>query len=169
MQRIGKIKDPKQRNSELKEMELNQKRYLIGGLFGDQPVSFNPSPWHEMKDACQMTFKTLSSLFKGALSPKQLSGPVAIVGVMQYGAKKSVTEGLYYFAVISINLALFNLLPLPVLDGGHICFALYEGIFRRPVNQKLMERITFVFVILLVSLLLYATYNDILRFIKGLF
>ncbi len=169
MQRIGKIKDPKQRNLELKEMELNQKRYLIGGLFGDQPVSFNPSPWQEMKDACQMTFKTLSSLFKGALSPKQLSGPVAIVGVMQHGAKKSVTEGLYYFAVISINLALFNLLPLPVLDGGHICFALYEGIFRRPVNQKLMERITFVFVILLVSLLLYATYNDILRFIKGLF
>jgi regulator of sigma E protease len=91
------------------------------------------------------------------------------VGVMQHGAKKGVTEGLYYFAVVSINLALFNLLPLPVLDGGHICFALYEGIFRKPVPQKFMERLTFVFVILLIALIIYATYNDLLRFIKGIF
>jgi len=169
MARINKIKDPKVRAQEIEEIEAYQKRFMIGGQFRDQMIKSNPSPFHELYEACAMTFKTIGSLFKGALSPKQLSGPVAIVGVMQHGAKKGVTEGLYYFAVVSINLALFNLLPLPVLDGGHICFALYEGIFRKPVPQKFMERLTFVFVILLIALIIYATYNDLLRFIKGIF
>lgn len=142
---------------------------MIGGKFQDQVVTSNPNPFKELYDACALTFKTIGSLVKGGLSPKQLSGPVAIVGVMQQGAKKSFTEGLYYFAVISVNLALFNLLPLPVLDGGHIIFALYEGIMRKPVPQKVMERLTLIFVIVLVALIIYATYNDILRFIKGLF
>jgi regulator of sigma E protease len=167
--RINKIKDQKQRSYELKELEMSQKRFMIGGLFNDQKVRFNPNPFSELYDACALTFKTLSSLVKGGLSPKQLSGPVAIVGVMQHGAQKSMIEGLYYFAIISINLALFNLLPLPVLDGGHICFALYEGIVGKPVPQKVMEKLTFVFVVLLIALIVYATYNDILRFIRNLF
>lgn len=166
---INKIKDPKVRAQQLKELELEQKRFMIGGKFIDQAIKFNPNPFKELFDACMMTFKTIGGLVKGGLSPKQLSGPVAIVGVMQHGAQKSLIEGLYYFAVISINLGLFNLLPLPVLDGGHILFALYEGIFRRPVPQKMMERLTLIFVVLLVGLILYATYNDILRFIRGLF
>lgn len=169
LEAINKIKDSKLKAQALKELELEQKRFMIGGKFSDQLIKFNPNPFKELYDACMMTFKTIGGLVKGGLSPKQLSGPVAIVGVMQHGAQKSVIEGLYYFAIISINLGLFNLLPLPVLDGGHILFALYEGIFRRPVPQKVMERLTLVFVVILVSLILYATYNDILRFIRGLF
>lgn len=169
LETINKIKDSKLKAQALKELELEQKRFMIGGKFSDQLIKFNPNPFKELYDACLMTFKTIGGLVKGGLSPKQLSGPVAIVGVMQHGAQKSAIEGLYYFAIISINLGLFNLLPLPVLDGGHILFALYEGIFRRPVPQKVMERLTLVFVVILVSLILYATYNDILRFIRGLF
>lgn len=168
-EQIQKIKDPAVRAQYLKGLEDEKKRFMIGGKFSDQIVKFNPSPFAEMADACKMTFKTLASLINGGLAPKHLSGPVAIVGVMKHGAQKSLTEGLYYFAVVSINLALFNLLPLPVLDGGHILFALYEGIFRRPVPQKIVEKLTLVFVVLLVSLIVYATYNDILRFIKGFF
>jgi regulator of sigma E protease len=169
LEAINKIKDPKLKAQALKELEQEQKRFMIGAKFSDQLIKFNPNPFFELYDACMMTFKTIGGLVKGGLSPKQLSGPVAIVGVMQQGAQKSVIDGLYYFAVISINLGLFNLLPLPVLDGGHILFALYEGIFRRPVPQKMMERLTLIFVVILVSLILYATYNDILRFIRGLF
>lgn len=169
LEAIHKLKDPKAKAQALKELENEQKRFMLGAKFSDQLIKFNPSPFKELYEACMMTFKTIGGLFKGGLSPKQLSGPVAIVGVMKQGAQKSVIEGLYYFAIISINLGLFNLLPLPVLDGGHIVFALYEGVVRRPIPQKMMERLTLIFVVILVSLILYATYNDILRFLRGLF
>lgn len=166
---INQIKDAKLRALELKNLELEQNRFMIGAQLVDQLVRYNPSPFYELYEACALTFKTIGSLFKGSVSPKHLSGPVAIVGVMQQGVQKGVAEGLYYFAVISINLALFNLLPLPVLDGGHICFALYEGIVRKPVPQKVIEKLTFVFVILLVGMIIYATYNDLLNLIKSFF
>jgi len=166
---IDAIKDPKLKAAKLEELELNQKRFMIGGIFQDDVVGVQTNPFTELYRSSLMTFKTIGSLFKGNLSPKQLSGPVAIVGVMKYGAEKSLIEGLYYFAIISVNLALFNLLPLPVLDGGHIMFAIYEAIFRRPFPQKWAERLTFLFIILLLAMFVFTTYNDLFRVFKKIF
>jgi regulator of sigma E protease len=66
-------------------------------------------------------------------------------------------------AVISFALAIFNLLPLPVLDGGHIFFGLLEIIFRRPVPQKLIKILSYIFVTLLISLMVFVTFFDIRR------
>lgn len=66
-------------------------------------------------------------------------------------------------ALISINLGILNLLPIPVLDGGHIVFNLYEFIFRRKVPPKAFEYLSYGGMALLLSLMLYATYNDIVR------
>jgi regulator of sigma E protease len=166
---IEKIKDPKTKALKLQELEMNQKRFMIGGIFQDEVVGERVNPFTELYRTSLMTVKTIASLFKGNLSPKQLSGPVAIVGVMKYGAEKSLIDGLYYFAIISVNLALFNLLPLPVLDGGHIMFAIYEAIFRRPFPQKWAERLTFVFIVLLLAMFVFTTYNDLLNVFKRIF
>ncbi|MCY3974984.1 MAG: site-2 protease family protein, partial [Simkaniaceae bacterium] len=92
-----------------------------------------------------------------------LGGPVLIVQVMQQGWMQGVTEALFWLGVISLNLGMLNLLPIPVLDGGHICFALLEKIRRKPLTARMMHRVTLPFVILLTFIFIYLTLNDILR------
>ena len=75
----------------------------------------------------------------------------------------SLTMGLYFVVVVSFALAIFNLLPLPVLDGGHIVFGLIELVFRRPLPARLVKVLTMIFVGLLILLMLYVSYFDVRR------
>jgi regulator of sigma E protease len=68
-----------------------------------------------------------------------------------------------------LNLAILNLLPIPVLDGGHILFASIEGITKKPVKSKTMEKLILPFLILLVVLFIYLTYQDIVKLLHRLF
>jgi len=68
-----------------------------------------------------------------------------------------------------LNLAILNLLPIPVLDGGHILFASIEGITKKPVKAKTMEKLIIPFLILLVILFVYLTYQDIVKLLQRLF
>lgn len=72
-------------------------------------------------------------------------------------------------AVISLNLGLVNLLPIPVLDGGHIMFSLLEVVTRRPLKSKTMERLIVPFIGLLVAFFIYITYQDISRLFSSFF
>ena len=114
-------------------------------------------------------YRTLRGLFSGSLSVGVMSGPVGIVQVIHHSFAVGLGEAIYFLGFLSLNLALLNLLPIPVLDGGHICFALYEKIFRRKISIKWMERVIFPFFILLIVLFLFLTYQDIGRIVKGLF
>ncbi len=78
-------------------------------------------------------------------------------------AQNSFTLLLFITALISINLGILNLLPIPMLDGGHILFNLYEMIFRRKVPQRAFEYLSYAGMAILLSLMLFATYNDISR------
>jgi regulator of sigma E protease len=98
-----------------------------------------------------------------------ISGPVGIVQVIHYGWTTGVSEALYWLAVISLNLGLLNLLPIPVLDGGYISFALFEWITRRPIKSQTMERMIIPFVVAIVMLFVYLTYNDISRLLGKFF
>jgi Zn-dependent protease len=73
--------------------------------------------------------------------------------------------GLYFVVMISFALEIFNLLPLPVLDGGHMLLAGIELVVRRPLHEQAVKALTFVFIVLLISLMVYVTYYDILRFL----
>ena len=98
-----------------------------------------------------------------------MAGPIGIVQVIQYGWSQGVKEALYFLGMISLNLGLLNLLPIPVLDGGHIVFALWEMITKKPLSIKTREKLIFPFIILLVAVFIYFSYNDIVRIITGLF
>ena len=98
-----------------------------------------------------------------------MSGPVGIVQAIHQGWSTGVTEAFFWIAVISLNLGILNLLPLPVLDGGHICLSIWEAITKKRIKAKTMERLIIPFIVLMLLFFLYATYNDIVRLITKFF
>lgn len=105
----------------------------------------------------------LEKLLSGAVAIKEMGGIVAMTDITTRAAGVSVSVLLYVVALLSVNLGILNLLPVPVLDGGHIAFNLYELIFRRPVPQKLFERASYVGMALLFALMIFTIINDFLR------
>lgn len=165
---IEEIKDPKQRDLALQEFETQQNQMKLGIAMADRTVKYNPSPFHLFNNVLQETWKTLVALFTGTVSPKYMSGPVGIVQVMQHSWGQGFKEALFWLGMISMNLGILNLLPIPVLDGGHICFSLWEWVTKRPIKAKTMERLIIPFVILLITLFVYLTYNDLMRLFSGI-
>ena len=92
-----------------------------------------------------------------------VGGPVAIAIQSYRQAKTSLQNYFYFFGAFNIMLMMLNILPLPILDGGHILFSVIETVFRRPISPKILIRIYTVMLVLLISLALLVTYNDIIR------
>jgi len=117
------------------------------------------------KDIARDTLKGVWFMITGKLSAKGLGGPIMVFDISAKAAKRGLKVFLYMMGVISINLGLVNLFPIPVLDGGHIVFFTIEGIMKKPVSQKIRERLMTAGLILLLLLMLFAVTNDILRYI----
>lgn len=113
-----------------------------------------------------LTYRSIWMLIKGKISPKTLGGPIMIAQLADKQAKEGLVNLFYLLALISVNLAILNLLPIPVLDGGHILFFLIESIKGSPVNEKWLEWTTRFGVALLITLMIYVTFNDIMRVAK---
>jgi regulator of sigma E protease len=104
-----------------------------------------------------------------------MMGPVGVVSTVSEGVSQAVSGSssvavdslLYLLSLLTINLGLMNLLPLPALDGGRLVFLLFEAIFRKPVPQKYEGLIHTVGLALLLLLILVITGNDILRLFRG--
>jgi len=111
-------------------------------------------------------FLVLRGLFTRTVAPKHLSGPVGIVTVSFAFAKFGFGTLLYLLGLISINLAIVNLLPIPVLDGGHLMFVVIEKLRGKPVSPGAQVAAQLVGLILLLSLVLFVTYHDILRLLQ---
>ncbi len=165
----AEITDVQERQEALKAIEEGQKRLMLGIVFQDLSISYNPSPWTLFTGVIGEVTKTLKALVTGYLSPKWLAGPVGIVQVMHHNWMAGFKEALFWMGVISINLGILNLLPIPVLDGGHICFALWEKITKKRISSKTMERLIFPFVVLLIVFFVYVTYHDIARLVGRFF
>jgi regulator of sigma E protease len=110
-----------------------------------------------------LIIRSLRGMFKGLISPRTLGGPIAIGQMAGQSIRYGVTTFLEFMALISVNLAVLNLLPIPVLDGGQFIFLLAEGITRRPLSLRLRERLTAVGLVLIVLLMVFAFSNDILK------
>lgn len=127
-----------------------------------------------LMDLTALTYKSIFRLVTGRLSMKVMSGPLGIVDMASKAARSGLAPLLQLTAYIAVFLAVFNLLPFPALDGGHLFFLLIEAIFRKPVSFHLQERLSQVGLILLMCLMVFVVYNDIDRFgwigkIKNLF
>ena len=103
-------------------------------------------------------------IFSKNIGTKQISGPVAIAMVSYNFAKEGLVDLLYFLALISANLAVINFLPLPIVDGGLFVFLIVEKIKRKPVSVRTMQISQIIGIVLIVSLVLLVTWQDIVRF-----
>lgn len=140
---------------------------MIGMGFKDTRESrlVYPDPWTQVKDTSRMLWVTIDALSSSdsSVGVKDLSGPVGI-GKVKYNillhADYPWQQMMYFWVLFNINLAIFNLLPFPVLDGGHITMAVMEAIRKKPLNQRFLEYVQMSFVVLLLSMFVYVTMKD---------
>jgi regulator of sigma E protease len=111
--------------------------------------------------------RTVRGLFSGRISGRTVGGPILIGQLAGESARMGLDTFLGFMALISINLAVLNLLPVPVLDGGQFLFLLAEAVIRRPLPAKLRERLTTVGLVLIILLMGLAFSNDIRRLLGG--
>ena len=118
-------------------------------------------------DASTQVVRTVRGLFSGRISKREVGGPILIGQLAGESARLGLDAFMAFMALISINLAILNLLPIPVLDGGQFLFLLAEAVIRRPLPLKVRERLTAVGLVLIVLLMGLAFSNDIRRLIGG--
>lgn len=167
--RIEKINNLEEREKGLALLDEYLSQYVIGATLHDRTVIYNPEPFTLFSSIFSEITRNLSGLFLGNLSPKHFGGPVGVVHMMQQSWGLGPKEALFWLGAISLNLGVLNLLPIPVLDGGHICFSLIEAIRRKPLKAKTMRWMVFPFIAFLIFSFLYLTYNDISRLFGHLF
>jgi regulator of sigma E protease len=166
---IDAIQDPIKREESIHQLEKSQAKLVLGLPLVDREVRYNPLPQAQFVEVLKDTYRTLTSLFSGAANPKYVAGPVGIVQIVHQSWMLGPKEALFWMALISLNLGIINLLPLPVLDGGHILFSIVEIFTRRPIRSKTMERMIVPFVVLLIGFFLFVTYHDITRLFSKFF
>jgi regulator of sigma E protease len=112
-----------------------------------------------------LTVNFLGGMFTGRISPRNVGGPILITQVSGDAARAGLETLLNFMALLSVNLAVLNLLPIPVLDGGHLMFLLVEGVRGRPVSLEQRIRLTKVGFFLILALMTFAIGNDLVRWV----
>jgi regulator of sigma E protease len=124
-------------------------------------------PWIQISEVVDRTIGTFSALIHSkqtGVGLKDLSGPPGILALLAAYVNTDWRLALSFLVLLNINLAIINLFPMPVLDGGHIVMALVERLFGRPLPVRLVEYTTTAFAVLLISFMLYVSFNDVRRF-----
>lgn len=117
----------------------------------------------------KMMLNVIRQLFTGEVSVKELSGPVGIVYMTGETVKAGFVNFIYFMALLSLNLAIINMLPLPALDGGRLLFIIARKITGKAITDDMEGKIHFIGIMLLFGLMIYVTWNDITRFIVPFF
>jgi regulator of sigma E protease len=126
----------------------------------------HPTPLAQVQDVLDQLYKTITALIhphESGVKASDLSGPVGILGVLAVQWNTDYRLALNFLVLLNINLAILNMLPVPVLDGGHIVMAMIERVRRRPLGVRFVEYTTTVFAVLLISFMLYVTFFDITK------
>ena len=122
--------------------------------------------WEETKKASLLIVQSVQKLLTGVVGADKLGGIITIVDVTAQASSAGILALFFFTALISVNLGVLNLLPIPALDGGHIMFNLYEMITGKSASEKAMMYITLVGWGLLISLMMLGLYNDINRLME---
>jgi regulator of sigma E protease len=150
------------------------KRWAIGVAFGTTnvykshslPDAARRSVWFNVKLARQIG-SVLAGLFEGRVSLKQLEGPVGISREAGQAARRGPMDFISLMAVISLNLGILNLLPIPILDGGHILLLAIEGTLRRDLSVSVKERFVQVGLVFLLAVFAFVMYYDVLKLLPN--
>ncbi|KGQ40815.1 sigma E protease regulator RseP [Gallibacterium anatis] len=127
------------------------------------PLSAFSHSWQMVEQLSWATLKIIGKLFTGEVGLNNLGGPISIAQGAGISSENGFTYFLRFMALISVNLGMMNLFPLPVLDGGQMVFLLIEGITKRPVSEKIQNIAYRIGVALLLWLTVFVLFNDIMR------
>lgn len=148
-------------------------RMIIGVMSAREKGTFAPILWG-LQDTYEngtkifeLLVQMIGSIFNGSFSFDMLNGPVGIYKVTETVASQGILALTLLTAMLSVNLGIVNLLPIPALDGGRILFVLYEAIFRKPVNRKVEINIQLFGVLFVILIMILVTWNDIKTFFLG--
>jgi regulator of sigma E protease len=146
------------------------RRYVVGIGTAGETYTRELGLFEAMGESLRQTYNVIElmlvilvKLFSGDISVDTVGGPIMIAQMAGDQAKAGISSLFQFLAVISVNLAVINLLPIPVLDGGHLMFFLIEAVKRRPVNLKVREIAQQVGMVILIMLMILVFYNDITR------
>jgi len=162
------------RDGTAQHLSITPDKRPTGGWIGITIVeatrSFKPGPFEAVRlsvvqnaTSGVMIFKILGGLFTGSTSVRQLQGPVGIAQLSGESAAAGFIHLLNLMAVISLNLGLLNLMPVPVLDGGHILIMALEGVARRDFSMAVKEKMLLAGFVVLMMLMVTVIYNDLTR------
>ena len=157
--KVGRINAMLQNRPELFE------KYLVMVRYG--PVDSLAKALHKTWETSVFSLKMLGKMIVGEVSLKNLSGPITIADYAGQSAQGGLPPFLMFLALISISLGVLNLLPIPLLDGGHLMYYTVEIFKGRPISDRAIEIGQHVGMALLFSLMAFALYNDINRLISG--
>jgi regulator of sigma E protease len=145
-------------------------RGMMGFYIAQPTRSFKPGPFEAVRLSVEhniensgIIFRTLAGLFTGETSVRQLQGPVGIAQLSGESAQEGFITLLSLMAMLSINLGILNLMPVPVLDGGHILIMALEGIARRDFSMQVKEKMLLAGFVVLMMLMVTVIYNDLTR------
>lgn len=147
-----------------KELKGYKYGFSLTGKYKHSLLSSVKYAFVKFFNTVEQMFFTIWYLITGKLSLKMLSGPVGIFNIVGDATESGVMTLMSLLALISINVGFINLLPIPAFDGGHILFLIIEKIKGSPVNPKIENTIHTIFFVLLMILMVYITFNDILKF-----
>ena len=140
----------------------------IGLRYRDAILITHPTPWAQISDDVVATFRTLGALLSPSsdIGPSKLSGPIGIARTLHQQVQWDFRRALWFVILINVNLAIFNLLPIPVLDGGQVVFATISRLRRRDLPANFIAATQGAFFLLIVSLILYVTVFDVQRWVR---
>lgn len=118
-------------------------------------------------DISELTIVSIVKLIERVIPMNTLGGPILIIQMAGDQASKGILNFFLFMAIININLGVLNLLPIPILDGGHILFLGIEAVRKKPLNEKIIAVAQRVGLAIILTIMAFAFYNDIVRFITG--
>lgn len=132
----------------------------------EEPLSALKKSLDKCYEIVELTYLTVVKIIQRVVSTEVIGGPILIFQAAGKTAEQGLISFLSFAAIISINLGILNLLPIPVLDGGHIMFFLIEAIRRKPLSEKVIAISQKIGIIFLIALMMLAFYNDIVRLLN---
>jgi len=153
-----------QLGNQIKKKIIGVKLAPLNNSFNKKPLGLTKSIYYSVKEVWYVTtssLRYLGKIFTGSGDPSQLGGPIRIAQITGQVFEYGIVPFFSIMAYISVSLGLINLFPIPMLDGGHLMFYSFEKILGRPLNQKTQEFLFRIGLFLLLSLMFFATFNDL--------